>query len=92
MCASPEVSIKIAHRTAQTVTLFCLACHHMNNLYYSKSENHSNIVCYALQGCPILVLEGRCTACFRCFPAPAHLIQLNGYYPASIELDNNPFI
>ena len=25
------------------------------------------------KGCPILVLEGHCHACFRRFPAPAHL-------------------
>ena len=44
------------------------------------------------QGWPTLVHESRCPACFRCFPAPAHLIQMNGHYPASTELGNNPFI
>jgi len=29
------------------------------------------------QGCPHPVLEGRCPAGFRCFPASAHLIQIN---------------
>ena len=33
-----------------------------------------------------------CPACFRCFPAPTHLIQINGHKQASAELDNNPFI
>ena len=44
------------------------------------------------QGFSILVPESPYPACFRCFPAPAHLIQMNGHYPASTELDNNPFI
>ena len=35
-------------------------------------------VLYGLdQGCQTLVLEGRCPACFRCFPDPAHLIRMN---------------
>ena len=32
-----------------------------------------------LQGWAIQVLEGRCPACFRCFPLPAHL---TGHYQA----------
>jgi len=28
------------------------------------------------QGCPKSVLEGRCPAGFRCFPAPTHPIQM----------------
>ena len=30
------------------------------------------------QGCSSLVLESPCPVCFRCFPDPAHLIQMNG--------------
>ena len=36
------------------------------------------------QGCSILV---RCPVRFRCFPAPAHLIQMNCRYQASTEFD-----
>ena len=35
------------------------------------------------QGFPILVLRApSCPACFRCFPATTHLIQMNGRYQA----------
>lgn len=30
------------------------------------------------QGCPIIVLVGHCSVCFRCSSAPAHLIWTNG--------------
>ena len=45
---------------------------------------------------PVVPNPGRqgntCPACFRCCPAPTHLIQMNGCYQASAELDNDPFI
>ena len=34
------------------------------------------------QGWTTLVLESRCPACFTCFPAPAHMIQMKGCYQA----------
>ena len=44
------------------------------------------------QGCSTLVLRVHCPVCFRCFPAPAHLILMNGRHQGATELDNNPFI
>ena len=32
-----------------------------------------------------LVLESRCSVCFRYFPAPAHLVQMNGLLSSSVE-------
>ena len=49
--------------------------------------------CYPIhQWFSTLVLESRCPAQFRHFPAPTHLIQMNGRKQASAELDNDPFI
>ena len=54
--------------------------------YSSGLINATNLLVSLLvivrQGWPILVLEGHCHACFRCFPAPAHLFQMNGCYQA----------
>ena len=46
-----------------------------------------------LQQCfSTLVLRTHCPECFRYFPTPTHLIQMNVHYQASAELHNDPFI
>ena len=54
--------------------------------FFFRRNNHLD------QWFPTLVLGTPCLACFRCFPAPIHLLQMNDRYQASAELDHDPFI
>ena len=50
------------------------------------------IKCHHEQWFQTLVLRTPCPACFRCFPAPTHLIQMNGSLSSSAEACLWPFI
>ena len=61
-----------------------------NCLHFMKSDciGHTGLYRFVIamqykkytlhQGCPNSVLEGHRPGCLRCFPASAHLIQING--------------
>ena len=94
MASPTDISLRrvlVGHRAAVNVVDF-------DDKYIVSASGDRTIKASFLHGLldqwfPTLVLrDPPVLHVFRCFPAPTHLIQMNGHKQASAELDNNPFI